>query len=164
MDSNNILGEILEKGQSVGQKTGKAVTDSAAGAVKTAAGQITGDSSQPGMNETNAVSDKAQNEEFVKELYAPSKPQDGQNPEANQKAQAEEQAKLAGVRQKLHDEVYYQPLIQGTKSQEERPAEKVERERKEEMQDLQKKENKKPGPVAVQRAQQSAEKFRGASG
>lgn len=172
MDKNGVLGEILEKGQSAVQKTGKTAADSAKSAVKTAVGQVAGDSNQPGPNEINGAvsdnqtaSDKAQNDEFVKELYAPSKPQNSQNTEDNQRAQTEEQAKLAGVRQKLHDEVYYQPLIQGQKArQEERPAEKVEREKKQEMQDLQKKETKKPGPIAVQRAQQTAEKFRGVSG
>jgi hypothetical protein len=173
MDKNGVLGEVLEKGQSVVQKTGKAVADSASGAVKVAVGQAAGDSNQPGTNEANTAvsdqqqiaSDKAQNDEFVKELYAPSAPQNAQSPSPiEQQSRTEEQIKLANVRQKLHDEVYYQPLIQGSKSREERPAEKVEREKKQEMQDLQKKEAVKPAPIAVQRAQQTAEKFRGVSG
>jgi len=173
MNPNDVLGEVLEKGQSVVQKTGKAVADSASGALKTAAGQVAGDSgNQPGSNEAStavsdqqATSDKFQNDEFVKELYAPSTSQNGQKvPSGEPQSQTEEQAKLAGVRQKLHDEVYYLPLIQGSKSQEERPAEKVEREKKQEMQDLQQKEAEKPAPIAVQRAQQTAEKFRGVSG
>lgn len=174
MNPNDVLGEILEKGQSVVQKTGKAVADSATGAVKTAVNQVVGDSgNQAGVNETNAtvsdnqqvVSDKAQNDELVKELYAPSQPQNGQNlSPVEPQSESEEQARLASVRQKLHDEVYYLPLIHGKKAQEERPAEKVEKEKKQEMQDLQKKEAKKPAPIAVQRAQQSAEKFRGVSG
>lgn len=169
MDKNGILGEVLEKGQSVVQKTGKAVVGSAAGAVKTTAGQIGGDSG--GQTKDNTVisdkqtaNQKAETDELVKELYAPSKPQNNQNPAAKPQSETEEQAKLAGVRQKLHDEVYYQPLIGRQKPQEERPAEKVEREKKQEMHDLQKKEAKKPPPIAVQRAQQSAEKFRGVSG
>ncbi len=172
MDSNNVLGEILEKGQSAVKNSGKTAVNSVAGIAKTAAGQVAGDPNQSGTNEANvavsdqhqAASDKVQTDEFVKELYAPSKSQDGQNPKDNQQAQTEEQAELASVRQKLHDEVYYEPLIQGSKSQEERPAEKVEREKKQEMQDLQKKEAKKSAPIAVQRAQQTAEKFRGVSG
>jgi len=43
MDKNRVLGELLEQGQSVVQKTGKAVADSATGVVKTAAGQVAGD-------------------------------------------------------------------------------------------------------------------------
>lgn len=163
----------MEKGQGAVKKTGKAAVDSAAGAVKTAANQVAGDSNQSGSNETNTVvsdqqtvSDKAQNDELIKELYAPSKPQNSRNlPPAESQSKTEEQVKLAGVRQKLHDEVYYEPLIQGQKArQEERPAEKVEKEKKQELQDLRKKEAKKPMPLAVQRAQQTAEKFRGVSG
>lgn len=167
MDSNNVLGEVLETGQSAVKNSGKATVNSVAGLAKTAAGQVAGDSSRVEANaavaDQQTASDKTQNDEFVKELYAPS--QNGHNlPPAEVPAETEEQAKLAGVRQKLHDEVYYQPLIQGSESQEERPAEKVEREKKQEMQDLQKKEAEKPAPIAVQRAQQTAEKFRGVSG
>lgn len=170
MDKNGVLGELLEQGQSVVQKTGKAVADSATGVVKTAAGQVAGDSNIQAKDnavvpDQKVLSDKTQTDELVKELYAPSQPQNGQNlTPAEPQSKTEEQAKLASVRQKLHDEVYYEPLIQGSKSQEERPAEKVEREKKQEMQDLQKKEAKKPAPIAVQRAQQTAEKFRGVSG
>jgi uncharacterized protein YjbJ (UPF0337 family) len=177
MDKNGILGEVLEKGQSIVQKTGKAAADSATGAVKTAAGQIVGDSSsQTGADETRSTvsdnqqsaDDKVQVEELVKDLYAPSKPQNTQNLQdpslVKSQSKPEEQAKLASVRQKLHDEVYYDPLVNPAKPQEERPAEKVENEKKQEMTDLQQKEAKKPAPVAVQRAQQTAEKFRGVSG
>lgn len=156
----------MEKGQSAVKKTGKAAVDSAAATVKAATNQIAGDSAgNLGSNEAKA-NDKTQTEELVKELYAPSKPQDSQNlPLAEPQSKTEEQTRLANVRQKLHDEVYYQPLIQGQKAkQEERPAEKVEKEKKQELVDLQKKEAKKPPPIAVQRAQQIAEKFRGVSG
>ena len=169
MDKNGILGEVLEKGQTVIQKTGKAVANSAAGTVKTAVGQVAGDTN--GQGESSAVgsdkqtaSDKAETDQLVKELYAPSKSPDGHAPAENQQREADTKAKLASVRQKLHDEVYYEPLINSAKPQEERPAEKVEREKKQEMHDLQKKEAKKPTPLAVQRAQQTAEKFRGVSG
>ncbi len=174
MNPNDILGEVMEKGQSIVQKTGKTAVNSVVGISKTVAGQATGGSdNQSGSNETNAtvsdnqqvVSDKAQNDELVKELYAPSKSQNNQKARlAEPQSESEEQAKLASVRQKLHDEVYYLPLIHGKKNQEERPAEKVEKEKKQEIQDLQKKEAKKPIPLVVQRAQQTAEKFRGVSG
>ncbi len=169
MDKNGILGEVLEKGQSVVAKTGKITADSVTGAVKTAAGQVVGDSnnqdeSSAAVSNQKTASDRAETDELVKELYAPSKPQDGQTPTAEQQSEADAKAKLASVRQKLHDEVYYQPLINPANPQEERPAEKVEKEKKQEMQDLQQKEAKKPTPLAIQRAQQSAEKFRGVSG
>lgn len=169
MNPNDILGETIEKGQKTVKQVASATAGSVTGAVKTAVGQVAGDSKSGKDNvpspDQQATSDKAQNDELVKELYAPSQPQNGQNlPSAEPQSKTEEQAKLASIRQKLHDEVYYEPLIQGSKSQEERPAEKVEREKKQEMQNLQKKEAKKPAPIAVQRAQQTAEKFRGVSG
>jgi len=168
MNPNDVLGETIEKGQ----KTAKQTITAVGGIAKTVVGQVVGDSSQSGTNETNtAASDqqtansKAQTEELVKELYAPSKPQDIQSQVDKQQSEKDAQAKLANIRQKLHDEVYYEPLIQGQKNQEEeRPVEKVEREKKQEMHDLQKKEAKKPAPLVVQRAQQTAEKFRGVSG
>jgi hypothetical protein len=76
----------------------------------------------------------------------------------------EEQKELIELRNQLHKEVYYDPLINPVKKQEERPAEKVENEKKQEMMDLQKKEEKKPQPIAVVREQNKAEMFRGAAG
>jgi HD superfamily phosphohydrolase len=76
----------------------------------------------------------------------------------------EEQKKLIELRNQLHKEVYYDPLVNPVKKQEERPAEKVENEKKQEMMDLQKKEEKKPQPIAVVREQNKAEMFRGAAG
>ena len=76
----------------------------------------------------------------------------------------EEQKELIELRNQLHKEVYYDPLVNPVKKQEERPAEKVENEKKQEMMDLQKKEDKKPQPIAVVREQNKAEMFRGAAG
>ncbi len=77
---------------------------------------------------------------------------------------SEEQKELMQLRQQLHKEVYYDPTFNPVKKQEERPAEKVEQEKKQEMMDLQEKEEKKPQPLAVTREQNKAEMFRGASG
>ena len=164
MDKNGALGEILEKGQSAVQKSAKAAADSSSNLVKTAAGQIAGQNQgeQGIQDDAQKVTDKAQADDLVKDLYAPSNP--NVKAPSKEQSEADKKAKLANLRQKLHDEVYYQPLIAGQKAQEERPAEKVEREKKQEMQDLRQKEDKKPKPLAVQRAQQSAEKFRGVSG
>lgn len=76
----------------------------------------------------------------------------------------EEQKKLIELRNQLHRENYYDPTFNPVRKQEERPAEKVENEKKQEMQDLQQKEDKKPPPLAVIREQNKAEMFRGASG
>lgn len=77
---------------------------------------------------------------------------------------SEEQKNLMELRNQLHREVYYDPTFNPVKKQEERPAEKVEMEKKQEMQDLQEKEDKKPAPLAVVREQNKAEQFRGAAG
>jgi hypothetical protein len=76
----------------------------------------------------------------------------------------EEQKKLLELRGQLHRENYYDPTFNPVRKQEERPAEKVEKEKQEEMQDLQKKEAAKPQPIAVVREQNKAEMFRGAAG
>jgi hypothetical protein len=77
----------------------------------------------------------------------------------------ETQQKLEALRKQLHDEVYYEPLINPKKQEEEeRPAERVERQEKEEMQDLEQKEADKPPPIALQRAQTTTEMNRGVSG
>lgn len=80
----------------------------------------------------------------------------------------EEQKELIELRNKLHKEVYYDPTFNPVKNPsaggEERPAEKVEQEKKQEMQELEQKEAKKPPPLAVVRERNKAEMFRGASG
>lgn len=76
----------------------------------------------------------------------------------------EEQQKLAQLRNTLHQE-YYQKTFNRPKPQEERQAEKVEKEEKEEEQKkLVVEEKKKKKPIAVHRAENKIEKFRGASG
>ena len=77
---------------------------------------------------------------------------------------SDEQKKLMELRQQLHKQNYYDPTFNPVKKQEERPAEKVENEKKIEMQDLQKKEEEKPPPLAVVREQNKTEMFRGAAG
>lgn len=76
----------------------------------------------------------------------------------------EDQKKLLELRQQLHKDVYYDPTFNPVKKQEERPAEKVENEKKQEMAELQQKEEKKLPPPAVIRERNKAEMFRGAAG
>ena len=170
MNQNDVLGEILEQGQSLVKKGGKAVKSSVSDTVKAAAGQVTGDNgSQDNSGQSQDVQtgvdtvNKAETEELVKGLYAKSKPgnQTAQTPQSVK--EADDKQKLERLRQELHGQ-YYQKLVNRPKPKEERPAEKVEREDKQKMADLQEKEAKKPAPLAVQRAQQSTEKYRGPSG
>jgi len=80
----------------------------------------------------------------------------------------EEQKKLMELRSQLHKENYYDPTFNQPKNppagKEERPAEKVEKEKQMEDLELEQKEKNKPPPLAVVRERNKAEQFRGASG
>ncbi|MEK7559535.1 MAG: hypothetical protein AAB521_04480 [Patescibacteria group bacterium] len=164
--------EALETGANLAKKAGKGIAKSASDTAKAATSQL-------GISQTTDQS----TQDFVKDLYGAGKknPQAGGDSSSNP-AQSptqpvpsdtespkspEEQQKLAEVRTKLqkrHDEFYYEPLVnpKGEKP-EERPAEKVEKEKQEEMIDLQEKK-KKEVPVLVQKNQQRVEKFPGGGG
>ncbi|MEK7573222.1 MAG: hypothetical protein AAB531_02235 [Patescibacteria group bacterium] len=165
--------EALETGANLAKKAGKGIAKSASDTAKAATSQL-------GISQTTDQS----TQDFVKDLYGAGKknPQAGGDSSSNP-AQSptqpvpsdtespkspEEQQKLAEVRTKLqkrHDEFYYEPLVnpKGEKP-EERPAEKVENEKQQEMVDLQKKEKDKPPPLAVQRGQRKTEQFPGGGG
>ena len=173
MNRDDVLGEVLEKGQSTVQKTGKAVTGAAVNAVKAVTGQVTGSDVSGQQMEANAspqdqasqADAQAQVNDMVKDLYAPSSPQDGQPALSKEQIEEADKAKLEQVKQQLHNEVYYQPLINKAQSQgeEERPAEKVEREEIQELQEERNKEKKKPD-YALQREQRRAEVKGGIAG
>src|SRR3989344_5862594 len=97
------------------------------------------------------------NHDCGKDLYGPSNKKTQQNQQQQQQQpgndssntpqtpeeaakQAEEKKKMAELAAKLHDEVYYQPLINPRRDKpEERPAEKVEKEKQQEMVELEEK-------------------------
>jgi hypothetical protein len=156
--------EALESGLSLAKKAGKNIAGIASDTAKAATSQITG------QYQTT--------QDFVKDLYGPTvKTQNSQQSQASQPSdnskipqtpeeaqeELEKKKKIEELKAKLHDEVYYQPLVNPQKGEPERPVEKVEREKKEEMVDLQKKEEEKPPPL-VQRNQQRVEKFPGGGG
>lgn len=113
-------------------------------------------------------------EEMLKGIYNPTSPQVGLNPLGEQgspgQKTAQEQQDIATARKELnelreqHKETYYDPTFNRPEPQEERPAEKVEREEQEEMAEQQVQEKDEPPPLAVQRAKNTTERFRGASG
>lgn len=162
MDKNGVLGEVLEKGQSTVSKTGKTVVSAAANTVKIAANQVTANSDNK-ENQTEEADNKTKTKAMIKDIYAPSNPNASAKPA--EQIEAEDKAKLESLRQKLHNEVYYDPLINRAKKgeEEERPAEKVEREKMEDLRETQKKKEKQK-PIAVQRAQNVIEANRGVSG
>lgn len=186
-DKYSILGQTLQAGVSLTQQTGLQVLNTPKDVTKSAVKQIGGQNpAERGQNQLEQLKNlpkqspdqkvedavlKQHNEQFVKDLYASSS--DGLNARqntpdmlqnsTNQKS-VDEKQKLESLRKKLHDEVYYQPLINRPKTQEEveRPTEKVEREKMEDLQEKQKKEEEKPR--AVHMAERKTEMFRGASG
>lgn len=161
----NILGGTLEV---IKEETGKTV--------KTAVSQVTGKQNAPGQSQKQAkkpqshqppsesvqskISKPGETKSFVKSLYGQDKAQITQG-EVAQK-ELEDKQKKEALRQRLHSE-YYQTLTNPPKQQEERPVEKVEREKKQEMAELEQKKAKKPPPL-IQRARERVEKFPGASG
>lgn len=170
----SILGEILEQGGSIVGQTGKQVVKMPSDFAKTAAGQT---GAAPASSDQNAPVDaattKKQREELVKGLYGISDkkgaqgqavPKSSQSPQSSQQKSPEELQKLAGLRQKLHEETYYQPLVNPPKPQEERPLEKVEREEMEELQEKQDKQAKKPPPLSPSARPGTVERKMGISG
>lgn len=111
-------------------------------------------------------------DDIVKSFYAESKPktpEEKKQQEIIEKAQKqhktpEEIQKLDSLRQQLHKDTYYDPTFNRTQQQEEeRPAEKVEREKMEDLQMEHEKKQKAPPPLAVSQAQ-NIEKNRGSAG
>jgi hypothetical protein len=178
--------EALEQGQAVLKKQAQTTA-------QTVKSQVTGQTVvQPtdGAQPAPAVQDQM-TKDFLKDLYAPSDPQKTQltpqqplqpaNPLqatvqqlGGMSAPQSDGAKLAEARrrleehQKQHMETYYRPTFEQRPQQEERQADKVEREEAEEKQkrwELQQEEQKKNDvPIALKMATNKAEMFRGASG
>lgn len=166
MNPNDVLGELIEKGQNV---TTNAVKSTVSDISDSVSGQIgvknevnvkaqTQSQSQPqDQIQQQGESSQVQTErtkEMVRDFYSPS---DDLSYNA-QTATATEEQQLASVRQKLHqeqhNEVYFNAILNADapKQQEERPAEKMEREKIEDLQIEQKKKQNEL-PIAVQRAQ-----------
>ncbi len=182
MDMPNIqFGELLEKGQSAASDAAKtAVSDvvgSASGQIgiknEANATQVQNQIQQQGQpqEQISTPSQSQTNNEFtnemVKEFYAPSSGTP-QYSLAEQNQPIEEQ-KLAQIRQKLHqeqhNEVYFNAVLNADapkKQQEERPAERVERQEMEDLQDQRKKQEDLP--TAVTRAQTHTEVSPGIAG
>lgn len=168
-DNSSIIGEVLEKAGTPAKQTGKAAAAAASDFAQGAASQVGVPVPDSSGNVPQSV-DSVNTQDVVESLYGKSQTQ---TPAPHQSVQSgdapadtskspEELAEIEVVRKRLHNE-YYQSLVNPPKQEEERVAEKVEREEKEEMVDLQQKEMKKPPPL-VQRQAQRVEKFPGASG
>ncbi|MBI2074945.1 MAG: hypothetical protein HYT83_03870 [Candidatus Levybacteria bacterium] len=186
MNKGGILGDALGQLGNIAKQAGKTLIDESGKLAKTTARQVipktTPEAAEKEKAEKTAEIPQVQtaenlrqqqNKDIIKAMYAPSEKNKTQNTQAEQAAQnaaqnnpektPEEIQKMVALQKQLHKESYYDPLFNAPKQKEEKPVEKIEREKKEEEFELQEKEKKKPKPITVDRAQ-NVEKFRGASG
>ncbi len=173
MSDNNVFGEVLEQAGTVVKQTGKAaanvVSDFAQGAAAQVGIPVPDNSSAGPADASLSVS----NQDVVESLYkksqaqAPAPQQTVSNsfPQTTTTDQSqkspEELANLELVRKNLHNE-YFQRDFNRPQQEEERVAEKIEREDQQENFELQKKQMEKP--PELQRAAQRVEVNPGASG
>ena len=174
MDDTTILGGTLNQLGQTAKKTGQQMAKIPEEMAKDAGNQI-GVSAKQNADGEKSINNKSQwqsDEErikFLKDLYGSKSSSEESLEKSTSFVQAstvkpEEQKKLIELRNQLHKENYYDPLIKPVKKQEERPAEKVEQEKKQGMMELQKKEERAQPPLAVVREQNKAEMFRGVAG
>jgi len=166
MNDDNILGGVLNQ---LGQTAKKAVQQvvKLPAASAEGSGPLRSEASEPKEEKKQQWQSDEERVKFLKGLYGKSDASQDESLRVNKNANpsdksAEEQKNLLELRQQLHKEVYYDPTFNPVKKQEERPAERVENEKKQEMQDLQQKEAQKPPPLAIQRAAQRVENLPGA--
>ncbi len=169
MSDNNVFGEVLEQAGTAVQQTGKVVANVASGVVAQAASQIGVPIPDSSANTAVNVSSQDFGENLAEksQAQAPVPAQAVNNPfsqttttDQSQKS-PEELANLELVRKNLHNE-YFQRDFNRPQQEEERVAEKIEREDQQENFELQKKQMEKP--PELQRAAQRVEKNPGASG
>ncbi|GEM_PF-3703001 len=175
LNNGSLIGEVLETLGDTGVQIVKQVvqapvdlTKTAGSQAQAAAGLVPGSDLRAHLAETGQQQQNNQqsSQDFVKDLYGKSQ-SDSANPDPNA-LKAMEDKKQEDIRKKLlleqHNKTYFQALNNPPKPAEPRQAEKVELEKKQEMQDLQQTEEKKPQPLAVLQASHKAEQFRGAAG
>jgi len=155
------LEDALETGVSTAKRGAKTVANAVSDTGKAAASQITGQRNRD-------------TQDIVESLYGKSGGKIGQssNESTNQNSQQpedtaqgiEKKKKLQELRAQLHNEVYYDPLVNPPKpKEEERPAEKVERDKMQDLKENEQKKKDKPPPL-VQKTQQRVEKYPGTIG
>jgi hypothetical protein len=174
MDDTTILGSALGQLGQTAKKVGQNVAKLPSEMSKDLGEQIgVRSAGSTGVGEPKQEKKQWESNEerikFLRDLYGANQPQAEVKDKTATSAEAsaakpEEQKEAIQLRNQLHKDNYYDPLVNPVEKQEERPAEKVENEKKVEMQELQQKDAKKPPPLAVVREQNKAEMFRGASG
>ncbi len=174
MDKSGLFGELLEQGKSSAQDMGKSAVSQAGQTVKAAVSQVA-----PGVGDDNGSIQEGigsnqrdphaqeQTREFVKDMYgiedATQVPNQQQVEQQKQVKETEDKQRLQTLRAELHKNTYYDPLIAAIEKpngqQEERTAEKNEREDQEKRQEEaeEQEDEAKKAPIAVHRAQRTAE-------
>ena len=188
MSNGGVLADPLGKVGDLGKQVSKGAVVEAAKVEKTAKQQVVGLENQGEIDSknTNNVQNQAPNipssidtVEIVKKMYEASSTKTKAPPdkiisaviEENPKKTPEEIQKLAATRQQLwqqqHMSTYFDPTFNRPPRQEERPADKIEKEEKEKKQmealELQKQEKKKE-ELSPAVKQGTHEKYPGASG
>jgi hypothetical protein len=161
-----VLGGIVEEVAEELKDTGKAIIKEV--------GRVPGDVVQSGVSQAVDIqqpekevedSRARDSKEITNHLYAKSS-QAPAEVEPREILEEKAEQKKKAVREQLKNEAharYYQTLVNRPKAPEEKPAERVERQKMEDLKEKDEKEKKKK-PIVVQRAQQSVEKYRGAAG
>lgn len=131
--------------------------------------QTVGDSAvQPSVEAaTNQQAQDDQTQQFVKDMYTSGTNAPELTDTQKQQKEQEEKQKLEQLRNKLHSDYYQQLTNPQSVQQEERPAEKNEREDQEktlELQKIEEEEKKKELPTIVTKDMGTKEKLRGVSG
>lgn len=166
MDPNSQIGELFEKGQNATQSTVSDVANALKGQVlgdkkPTPSSQNSTSQSQQPVSSESVQNSTDHTKEVVGDFYAPS--ENTLRQAQNSQSLQNDQANLVKIRQELqslHNEVYYKPLFayENKKQQEEeRPADKAEKQKMEDLKEEQEKRAKGDQDIAVQRAQKGVE-------
>ncbi len=180
MDKSGVLGDIGGQLGGLGKQIGSSVVKTPVDLTKTVKKQVGLVPERTNEDLSSSTSAKPSvdknNEEIVKSLYAKSdanpqkQPVSGQSNSVEQPKTQEEAQEMQKVRQQLneqHKTTYYDPTFNPQKQEEERPAEKVEREENEKKMDLMEENKKKQedeDSLAAVRARNRVEKNPGSSG
>jgi hypothetical protein len=166
MDKNGMFGSLLETGKNTVSDTAKTTVSDVSDSVQSQLG-IQTEPSAFSPNSQPAAADTERTKEMVNEYYGVSDTGYRQQLQAD----IDVQEQLRKDREELkrlmdrHNTSYYEPLVNPPKEKpQERAAERVERQVQEDRWELQKKEEKKPPPVADLRRKMAHVELRSSAG
>ncbi len=163
MNDDSLLKQGLLGIGTLGKQVGKGVSEESKKTVKSVGQQVVGIESAPDANAENPGREKTsamqankskENQELLKAMYGKSETDSANTPLTGV---SQDNQKLAQLRQQFQRDYWERTFNSPKREPEEKPAEKVEREKEEERWKLQEKEKKKPPPLAVSREQNKTE-------